>query len=1064
MKTKLHGLLTLFLVLLVQITFAQERTVSGVVSDNNGMPLPGVNVNVKGTKTGVSTDVDGKFAIKASSSQTLIFSYIGMNNQEVSAASTNLKVKMQSDAIQLEGVVVGAVGIKKKSGAVTSSYSTVSNKDLKSASNPDAVRSLIGKVSGITINGTTNGVNGSNSIRIRSMLSVSGNTEALVVIDNVISSADVLSSLPADVIENVTVLKGAQGAALYGSQGKQGVVLVQTKKGTKDEKLSVTFNSSVDFENINFVPERQQRYGQGWYNSYDAYENGGWGPEFDGVVRQVGIPLEDGSIIEAPYSSLGNDEIKKFYQTGNIYQNNINLSMGNSDSFLNLNLGNLRRNFILEGDNLNRNTVVLNAGRKIKKLSLGGTFTYTNQQTKQANVNAATSRNDYTLLTNLLQTASNVPISRFKDRGLYGWNGYYQNPYWAKDNNRLIETNNFFNIGLNSTYEFSKNINLSYNGSLQLRNVNQESYANEGITPSTFDGLAGDFSSASEFYQSTLASTYYYGDLMLNFNYDLTEKVGLKFNLGQNMQYTNANRMSQGGSNLDIPGWYNIQNVLNPAISSNLRNRKVTSKTVAFFANADLNYSDYLFLNATGRYEGNSVAQKGNQFYFYPSVGASFVATKAIESLRGKSTLSNLKLYANYTKVGSLDPVNPYEILNLGVLSTNYPFPSGASFNNPTRPTVANIKPETYTTIEGGINFGFFKDRLTLDIAGFKTNTKDLITDAVPSTASGLLNLKSNSGELEGKGYEIDLGFMPFNGENFKWNGRISYSAYDTKVIDAGESTQITLYDGGNSQIAGNISAVEGLSFPYITGTDWIKDNNGNVIVDAQGRPSPTSTFQNLAKATPDYIVGLSNNFEYKGIGLSFVLDYRTGHSFLSQTKYNLTWNGHLADSGEFDRNVGFLYPGSVIDNPATPGVVDYIPNTNVLTGGGYSLTGAANLTQSYYGNASNLGSHNLIDATAFKVREIAVSYSLPKKLLNRAGIETLKIGLNARNPFVILASGNRGYADPEASNQNNSSTSSAAQQAAGTLTNTSRNGVGYIGDAQYPSTRTFGFTINTTF
>ena len=1050
----------MFLLLMAQLTFAQDKSVSGTVTDQSGLPLPGVNVLVKGSQNGTQTDFDGKFKVADAQGKTLVFSFTGMKTMEAKA-SNGMRVKMADDAIQLEGVVVGAVGIKKKSAAVTSSYSTVSNKELKSASNPDVVRSLIGKVSGITINGTSNGVNGSNSIRVRSMLSVSGNTEALVVIDNVISSADVLASLPADAVENVTVLKGAQGAALYGSQGKQGVVLVQTKKGTQDEKLSVTFNSSVDFEDISFVPERQTRYGQGWYNINDPQENGGWGPEFDGSIVQVGLPLPDGSIIEAPYSSRGSDNIKDFYQTGTIYQNNVNLNMGSTDAFLNLNLGNLRRNFILEGDNLNRNTVVLNAGKKINKLNLGANITFTNQRTKQANVNAATSRNDYTLLTNLLQAASNIPIGQFKDRGVYGWNGYYQNPYYAKDNNRLNETNNFFNIGVSPSYTFNKNISLSYNGSLQLRNVNQISYANEVVSPDYSDG---DFSSASSFYQSNLGSTYYYGDLMLNLNYDLTEKVGMKLNIGQNMQYNNTNRFSQGGSNLDIPGWYNIQNVLNPAIPSTLRNREVTSNSISYFVNSDFNYSDYLFLNATARYEGSSVAQKGNQFYLYPSVGASFIPTKAFESLRGNSTLSNLKIYANYNKVGSLDPVNAYEILDLAVLATNYPFPSGASFNNSTRPTNPNIKPEMYTTIEGGVNFGFFKDRLTLDIAGFKTSTKDLITDVVPSTASGLLNLKSNSGELEGKGLEIDLGFMPYNGENFKWNGRVSYSTYDTKVIDAGESTKITLYDGGNSQIAGNVSAVEGLSFPYITGTDWIRDSNGNVIVDSQGRPSPTSTFQNLAKATPDYIIGLSNNFEYKGIGLSFVLDYRTGHSFLSQTKYNLTWNGHLVESGEFDRNVGFIYPGSVIDNPATPGVVDYIPNTNVLTGGAYSLTGASNKTISYYGAASNLGSHNLIDATALKVREIAVSYSLPKKLLNKTGLESLKIGLNARNPFIILADGNRGYADPEASNQNNSSTSTAAQQAAGTLTNTSRNGVGYIGDAQYPSTRTFGFTINTTF
>jgi len=1063
MKLKFNGFLVLLLVLVAQLTFAQERAVSGIVSDNTGMPLPGVSVLIKGTKTGTQTDFDGKFSIKASPSQVLVFSYIGMKTQEVAASSSSFSIKLKDDSVELgEVVVAGAVGIKKKKSAITSSYSTVNNSELKAASNPDAVRSLVGKVSGLTINSTTNGVGGTNSIRIRSMLSFTGNTEALVVIDNVISTADILASIPSDIIENVTVLKGAQGAALYGSQGKQGVVLVTTKKGSKNEALTVSFNSSADVEKVSFVPEKQTKYGQGWYGAQDPQENGGWGELMDGHLVQVGLPDADGNIIQSPYSSKGYDQVKDFYTTGTIFQNNLNISAGGADGYVNLNLGNVRRDFILQGDELNRNTVVLTAGKKLNKLTVGGTFTFTNQRTKQANVNAATSRADYTLLTNVLQAATNIPIKEFKDRGLYGWNGYYQNPYWAKDNNRLEETRNYVNLGINAGYEINKNIEITYNGSVQLRNNGQISYANQGISPDTADG---GFDSASEFFQSNLNSTYYYSDLMANFNYDLNEAWKLKFNVGQNVQYNYSKRISQGGTNLQIPGLYNITNVLTPALPSTLDNRTVETRSTATFANVDLSYQNYLFVNLTGRYEGQSVAAKGNQFYFYPSAGVSYVATNAIEALKDKSTLSNLKLYANYTQVGSLDPVAAYDILNLGNQATGFPFTTtGNSYNDQFSITDPNIKPETYETFEGGINFGFLNDRITLDVAGYLTKTTDLITNASLSSATGLQNKATNAGELEGKGIEIDLAVMPFNTPTFKWNARFSYTANDTKVISAGESDKVVITDTGNSPINGNISAVKGLSFPYITGTDWKRDAAGNVIVDAQGRPSPDATFKNIGKVTPDYILGLTNSFEYKGIGLSFTMDYRTGNSFLSQTKYNLTWNGHLVDSAEFDRNVGFLYPGSVIDNPATATVGDYIPNTSVLTGGGMYLTGAANKTQSFYGQASNLGTHNLIDGTAFKIREVSISYSFPKRLIEKAGIETFKLSLNARNPLIVLASGNKGYADPEASSQVNNTTSSAAKNPAGTLTNTSRNGIGFIGDGQYPSTRTFGFSLNTTF
>ena len=1059
MRSKFKWIFTLLLAFTMQFSFAQEKTITGIVSDASG-PIPGANVVVQGTNRGVQTNFDGSYSIKAKEGEKLVYSFMGMNDVvKTVGASSVINTTLQDDTTLLKEVVITtAVGIKKKKGAVTSSYSTVNNDELKAANNPDAVRALVGKVSGVTINATSNGIGGGNSIRVRSMLSLTGNTEALVVIDNVISTADVLASLPADVIQNVTVLKGAQGAALYGSQGKQGVVVVTTKKGAKDDKFTVAIGSSIDFEEINFIPERQQRYGQGWYGSWDPQENGGWGEEFDGSIRQVGLPDADGNIIEAPYKSLGNDEIKKFYQQGQIYQNTINVNAGGAEGFVNLNIGNLRRDFILEGDNLNRNTVVLNAGKKAGKLTLGGTFTLTNTRTKQADANAATSRADYTLLTNLLQTASNVPIELFKNRGVYGWNGYYQNPWLAKKANRLENTDNFFNAGINASYELNKNISVSYTGSYQFRNNSQESHADQVVAPDFSDG---DFSSSGNYFQTNFNGAYYYGDLLLNLNYELTDKIGLKANIGQNMQYTMNERRSQGGFGLETPGFYHISNVTFSELPTLLTNRKIITKTIAGFANADFNYEDYLFLNATARYEGNSVARKGKQFYFYPSAGVSFIPTKAFDGLKDNKVLSNMKLFANYTQVGSLDPVFAYDILDLAVISASYSG-IGNSYGNATSITDPNIKPEKYTTLEAGINLGFLKDRINLDVSAYKTNTTDLITNTnVSSTVDGNF-IKSNSGELEAKGIEVDLAVMPVSTENFKWNTRFSYTANDTKVIDAGDTDKVVLFNGGNSNVDFDISAVEGQSFPYITGTDWMRDDQGRVILNAEGRPTVDATFKNLARATPKYILGLTNSLEYKGIGLAFTMDYRTGHSFISQTKYNLTWNGHLVESGEFDRSVGFLMPNSSIPDPSSPG--NYIDNTSVLTGGFNTSTGVANRTQDYFGQASTLGWFNLIDATALKIREISLSYSLPKKVIEKAGLSQFKFSVNARNPFIWLADENRGYADPEGSSQVNTGNSVAARTPQGTLTNTSRNGLGFIGDSQYPSTKTFGFSINASF
>ena len=1078
MRSKFKWIFTLLVAFTMQFSFAQQKTVTGTVT-SDGAALPGATVSISGTQQGTQTDENGKFSIKAAQGDVLEISFLGKDTKMVTVGAGNVVNAVLATAtstIEVVNITSGALGIKKRKEAITSTTQTISSKELNAASNPDPVRGMVGKISGITINATTNGVNGDNSIRIRSMLSITGNTEALIVIDDVISTSSVFSSLAPESIQNVTVLKGAQGAALYGSQGKSGVVIVTTKKGSSSsDKMDVRISSSVDFESINFVPERQTKYGQGWYGSWDPQENGGWGELMDGSIRQVGIPLPDGSIVESPYSSKGTDVIKDFYKTGIIYQNNASLGLSGKDSYFNLNLNNYRRDFIVEGDKFNRNGVLLNAGKKIGKLDLSGSINYINSKTKQANVNSATSRGDYTLLTNLLQTASNIPISAFEDRGLYGWNAYYQNPYWARDNNRLEEDRNFFNFALKAKYDLSKNISFVLNNSLQLDNRNQVSYANAAVTPDESDST---FNSAASFYQSTNNRLYYYGDFMFNFDYELTDLVGLKANLGQNIQYINRNQMSQGGLNFDIEGWYNIQNVLNPDTPSSLNNTKSQNNLTATFANVDLNYSDYLFLNATARYEGNSVGVKGNQFFLYPSVGLSFIPTKAFASLEDKNTLSHLKLYTNYSITGSLDPVDPYDVIPTARVATGFPFPNSGhvSYNDQYVLASQDLKPETYKTFEVGVGLGLLKDRIMIDAAYYNTKTEDLINDSTVSNTTGLLNVLSNAGELSSNGFEIDLGYQAVKTDNFSWNGRLSYSTYKTEVIDAGESSSLIVFDGGSAGADFNISAVEGENFPTIMGTDWLRDQSGNIIINsANGRPLVDSKFKVLGQATPDYILGWTNNFQYKGFGLSFTADFRTGHSFISQTKYNLTWNGHLYDSAEVSREDGWIIPNSVYDDPSTVGVVDYIPNTSVVTGGDYTIPNVAgNLTQAYWNSAAQLGSHNLIDATSLRIREIALSYEISKKALKNTGLTSLKFSVNARNPIVFLADGNlikakngmenRGYADPEASSFYNQSTSTSARRPAGTQTNTARNGVGFIGDGQYPSTKTYGFTISANF
>jgi TonB-linked SusC/RagA family outer membrane protein len=1036
----------------MQFSFAQDRTVTGVVSDNSGS-LPGVNVVVQGTKTGTQTDIDGKFAIKAKTGDVLVFSYVGMPNSTVKVgASSSYKVSMNSSVLETV-VVTGAMGIQKKKEALTSSQQVVGSKELTQAANPNAIRSLTGKVSGVQINNTSNGVNGSTRIVIRGSKSLYSDNAALVVIDGAISDAATLNAMPADILDSVNVIKGAQGAALYGAQGANGVIVVQTKKGQKTGKVKIGFNSAIDFESVSFVPKKQGKYGQGWAGAWDPFENGGWGELADGSIRPVGLPQADGTQFTAPYSEV-KDNVKQFYKSGTIIQNGVSLEVGGESGYATFTANNQQNEFINDGDYLKRNTFMFKGGQRFGKFSVDGIVNYTNSKTSQADADE--------ILPELLQGASTIPFGLFANSGgLSGWNVYYDNPYWKRKNNRFDQINDGYNLNALLAYKINDHITIDYRGNLRTSNTNQQTHRNQ-LDDNTPESSANgsDRSQISQFYQSNGFSRDYYGDLMAHFKYKLTENLGLSFDLGQNLQDRYTNRQSQGGKNLDIPGWYHVANVLNPDNARDLRNSSTRLKTVAHFVNVDLSYKDYLYFNGTLRNESTSALPKQNRNYTYYSGGVSFIPTKAIEGLSNSKFLSSSKILASYTRVGSALAIQAYSTQFVDGVASGFPFPNtGNSYTDFTSITNVNIKPEFYTTLEAGINLGFFKDRLTLEAAIYNTKTTDLINNNSASYSSGITNLLTNVGDLENKGVEVDLGFTPFKSESFEWSGRLSYTAYDTKVKALGNNPTAELYDvGALNNMTGGISANVGSSFPALMGTTWVRDNEGRVIVGPNGLPTSTNTYSVLGKATPDYILNYTNNINYKGFGLVFTLDYRTGHQFFSESKYNLSWNGHLEETADFDRDLGFIFPNSVINTGTIANPV-YTPNSTVYTAPGHGSNGV----ETYYNLFSQNGESMVVDATAFKVREISLSYSLPKKFTEKLNISNLRFSVNARNAFVILAKSNRGFADPEASNTYDASTQNASTRIT-TAQNTASNAQGYVQTGQYPSTKTIGFALNVSF
>ena len=830
MKTKFSGILTLLLAFVVQLSFAQGKTISGTISDGDNLPLPGVNVVVKDTSNGTTTDFDGNYSISAKTGDVLVFSYVGNTVEKTVGAESNISFTMLEN--QLEEVVITALGIKRKKDEITTVYQEVKTEELVKANNPSVVNSLSGKVSGLTITENSNGVSGGTRIVLRGNRSISGNNQALVVIDGAISTTGILNALDPNQIETVNVIKGAAGSALYGSQGSNGVIVVTTKTTTKGEKMTVQVNSSLDFETVAFVPEKQTRYGQGWDlgNGFEnvIYENGGWGPEFDGQVVPVGLPQADGTFITAPYESRGADHMKEFFQTGLTKQNSISVSSGGADGYITLGARNVKTEFVVKDDKRKRNTFTLRAGKTAGNWTAGGNVVYTNTTVERHNGD---------LYTQLLQSATNIPIQSFENSGNEGhWNAYYTNPYWNLQNQRSKGENNNISLQGDLGYKVNDNISFKLLSNARVFEGNSLSFQNAYDEPQNIiDDTGANRSLISNFSFQNFRQSTYYTDFFVNLDYDLTEDVTFGANIGLNNQYFKNSSTTVGGQDLTVPGIYtagNLNNGVDDAFSGDTR---ASSATISAFANLDFGYKDFLFVTVTGRNDWSSRLAKSKQSFFYPSVSASFLPTKAFEGMKS-DVLNYMKLTAAYVKVGNAGGVGTYAIQQFVNTAGGFPFGGQNSFVVDQTITDPLINPEFLTTFEVGANVGMFKDRLTIDASYSSFTGTDQITSVAASAASGISRATVNVAETTGTAFEVDLGIKVIKTDDIQWNVNVGYSTTNnevTKVTD--QADQVSL--GGFTGYA-EVFAIKGEAFPVIQTNYYERDPQGRVLIDpTSGNP-----------------------------------------------------------------------------------------------------------------------------------------------------------------------------------------------------------------------------------
>jgi|WetSurSiteA1Bulk_404760.scaffolds.fasta_scaffold02647_2 TonB-linked SusC/RagA family outer membrane protein len=1011
--------------------FGQDIQIKGTVTaSEDGSPLPGVYILIKGTNNGVATDVNGKYQMTVPSNVTLVFSSVGYKSQEVTLAGQSvLDVVMEAETVNLDEVVVTALGIKREKREVTYQTQKVSDDEILKTAPTRAATALTGKVAGLQINSQDNGVNPSTQITLRGFRSISGTNDATVVIDGSIASIGALDDLNPNDIADINILKGANAAALYGSKASNGALIVTTKKGATNQKFTVGITSAYTVEKVAYMPDFQSEYGTGWEGAYDAIENTNWGPRFDGTMRQIGPTFADGSYQEVPYAPVKNN-LLDFFESGDTWTNTAYVSGGDQTSTFYISAGQQSSDGIVPEDAYKRYTFRANASKRLGKLELAFNATYFSDHTDV--VGNTIGDQDRPLYWFLLNTSANIPLSRYKNwrTDLYAtpdtyYNGYYENPYWGVGTNRNIDDTRRLTGNIAVSYDILSWMKLTGRAAMNNSWGNGKNWR----AAQEFDPvLQPSHSAVSSFVEdSEFQYKDYNFDAILAIDRDITDMVSLKANLGATNQ-TRQTRSSQiRANNLSIPDFYDVSNGTGTPEVDVTESEYIN---YGFFGDFTVGYGNYLFLNFSGRNDWTSTLEKGNNSYFYPAFGLSFVITDAFKGLQN-NILSFAKITASNSTV--FNDLDPYAINERYSQQTGFPYGDLNGFALSTTTVDANIKKEKINTTELGIDLGFLNNRITFDASYYMTSTTDLITTITPSIASGAASFLTNIGELQNNGFEATLGGRVLEIAGFTWDLSFNYTTTTTKVVEITKDiNEVTLVTGGGGLYG--VYAIVDEVYPQIKASAYERDPQGRLIVDpSSGAPIETAALKKLGRTIPKHILGTNTTLAYKGISVSATLDYRTGHVYYEQGSDQMEFTGRSLESVSANRQ-DFVIPNSVIET--SPGV--YVPNTDIPVSGG---------RQSYWTDVYNNVKENYVkDASAVKIRELAIDYTLPTKLLSKTPITKVKVGFIARNLMTWLPKENH-FADPEFANSY-----------------TNSNAIGIGGYLQSPPTRSFGFSLNLEF
>ncbi|MDT0675398.1 SusC/RagA family TonB-linked outer membrane protein [Autumnicola musiva] len=979
MKKKLRNSILLILLLFSVQVWAQQREIAGTVVDEEGVPLPGVNVLVKNTTTGTVTDFDGNFRLEVPDKDNtiLVFSSIGFAEQEIMIGEkNNFNISMAVDTESLNEVIVTSFGIERNKKSLGYAIQDIKTEELQEGNQKNIVSGLQGKVAGVSITNSGGAPGSSASIYLRGGTSITGNNEPLFVIDGVpmdnstgastsVPSINRAADLNPEDIESISVLKGPAAAALYGIQASNGAIVITTKNG-KPGVSSITYSGTFSVDNILGTPDVQQVYGQGQQVlstdgfSYVTESEFSWGPE-------------------VPSGEQVYDHIDNFYQTAFTQDHNVSYSGGTEKGTMYLSIGDLSQDGVIEGTGYDKTSFKINTSSNVTDdLTVGASANYIVteiENTRQGSVSGSS-------FNSLLSYPVNVDITDYLDAGgsqsTFYNNQQFDNPYWSLANSpNNNKVNRLLGI-LNVSYNFLDDFNISYKlGTDYYREFNKRVIGEGSLIENRSDGYIDQ--SEREFRRTT-------SNLILRYTKDITEDFGVEALIGNTVEDEKNHYIFTYGDGFLAPGIISINNVAqeDQSVTETILRRR----NIGVFGELKLAYRDALFLNFTGRNDWTSTLPKSDWSFFYPSVGGSAIITELFEQngndITSDNGLSYLKLRATYAQAGK-DALTPGLLQTL--ISTNInPLASSAYSFNGVDVGNPELKPEFTDTYEVGFDARFFQNRISLDFGLYYTKSTDQILRdiRVPPSSGTFYSTLNNDGEIENKGLEALLTASIFPRENeFQWDMTYNLGMNKNEVLGLpGQLDEVYLSDSwafGNNAAG---AAILGGSLFGLRGYRAVRNDTGELVIGSDGFPQlETVVFEDVNRL-PDWTLGITNSFSYKNFNLRFLLDLVQGQDAYNATKSALAYYGLAEETLNRNSEGTRVVEGVMADGS---------PNTTVVS------------EMDYYQQYYSQDAENFIEDASFtRLRYATLTYNLPSNLLDRLNIASAQISVTGRNLFTI--------------------------------------------------------------